>query len=159
MQTNTIIVGLDHSPAGEAALRWAAAYAARADARLHLLHVIEIEPSTIYGSTAELARDLRAQMFPELQAFATEVIGATLPSESWTLDIVQGARGRRLVEAAAAADLLVIGTREHVGLQRLLAGSVSHYCLAHSETPVVAVPPPTPVDLRPASPAGALHRS
>jgi nucleotide-binding universal stress UspA family protein len=158
METQRIIVGLDQSPAGEAALRWASAYAARIGGRLRLLHVIEIEPSDIYGSTAELVEDLHARAYPELQAFATEVIGATLPSESWTLDIVQGSRGRRLVEAADTADLLVIGTREHVGLQRLLAGSVSHYCLAHSQTPVLAVPPPVAVGVRPESRASAFHR-
>ena len=40
------------------------------------------------------------------------------------------------------AKLVVVGTREHVGLDRLLAGSVSHYCLSHAACPVVAVPAP-----------------
>ena len=38
--------------------------------------------------------------------------------------------------------LLVVGTREHVGLGRLLTSSVSHYCLSHALCPVVAVPAP-----------------
>ena len=36
----------------------------------------------------------------------------------------------------------MVGTREHVGLGRLLTGSVSHYCLSHAGCPVVAVPSP-----------------
>jgi nucleotide-binding universal stress UspA family protein len=40
------------------------------------------------------------------------------------------------------ADLLVVGTGDHVGLGRLLVGSVSHYCLSHAKCPVVAVPAP-----------------
>jgi nucleotide-binding universal stress UspA family protein len=37
--------------------------------------------------------------------------------------------------------VLVVGTREHTGLRRAVAGSVSHYCLSHAGVPVVAVPP------------------
>ena len=44
------------------------------------------------------------------------------------------------------AELLVVGTREHVGLGRLLVGSVSHYCLRHAACPVVAVPIPAPLE-------------
>jgi hypothetical protein len=38
----------------------------------------------------------------------------------------------------------VVGTREHVGLGRLLVGSISHYCLTHATCPVVAVPAKRP---------------
>ena len=33
-----------------------------------------------------------------------------------------------------------LGARKHTGVGRLLAGSVSHYCLSHSTVPVAAVP-------------------
>jgi hypothetical protein len=36
--------------------------------------------------------------------------------------------------------LLVVGTREHVGLARLVSGSVSRYCLSHAQCLVVIVP-------------------
>ena len=36
--------------------------------------------------------------------------------------------------------LLVVGTKEHVGISRIVAGSISHYCLSHAQCPVVAVP-------------------
>jgi hypothetical protein len=38
--------------------------------------------------------------------------------------------------------MLVVGTREHTGVRRLVGGSVSHYCLSHASCPVVAVPGP-----------------
>ena len=53
-----------------------------------------------------------------------------------------GPRLNVLVHAAAAARMLVVGTREHVGLDRLINGSVSHYCLTYATCPVAAVPPP-----------------
>ena len=36
--------------------------------------------------------------------------------------------------------LLVVGTKVHVGISRIVAGSISHYCLSHAQCPVVAVP-------------------
>jgi hypothetical protein len=47
--------------------------------------------------------------------------------------------------AAERAALSVVGTREHVGLGRLLSGSVSHYCLSHALCPIVAAPAPSPL--------------
>lgn len=49
--------------------------------------------------------------------------------------------GQTLVEKAEHAALLVIGTREHTGVDRVLNGWVSHYCLTRVQCPLVAVPP------------------
>ena len=46
------------------------------------------------------------------------------------------------MDVARDAQLLALGAREHTGIGRLLAGSVSHYCLSHSAVPVAAVPAP-----------------
>ena len=59
----------------------------------------------------------------------------------WKLEFTDGPPERALLEAASGADLLVIGTREHRGVRRLLYGSVSHRCLSRSVCPVVAVSP------------------
>ena len=53
---------------------------------------------------------------------------------------MRGYAGEVLARLSKKAELLVVGTREHVGLGRLLVGSVSHYCLRHAACPVVAVP-------------------
>jgi hypothetical protein len=48
----------------------------------------------------------------------------------------------RSPSARAAWDwMLVIGTRERVGLDRLVHDSVSQSCLNNAQFPVVAVPP------------------
>jgi nucleotide-binding universal stress UspA family protein len=36
---------------------------------------------------------------------------------------------------------LVVGTPSHVGLGRLLTGSVGHHCVRRGKCPVVSVPP------------------
>ncbi|GAA1430519.1 hypothetical protein GCM10009616_15320 [Microlunatus lacustris] len=68
---------------------------------------------------------------------------AAAPELSWSLRFLDGPVGHTIVDAAAEAQLLVVGTRGHRGLERLLVGSVSHYCLAHATCPVVSVPAPS----------------
>jgi nucleotide-binding universal stress UspA family protein len=62
------------------------------------------------------------------------------PRPDWSMEFLRGEPGPVLVRESKGAQLLVIGTREHVGLGRLLVGSISHYCLSHASCPVVAVP-------------------
>jgi nucleotide-binding universal stress UspA family protein len=62
------------------------------------------------------------------------------PGLGWTLEFVLDDAGRALVARSAEAALLVVGTHEHVGLARLVSGSVSRYCLSHAKCPTVIVP-------------------
>jgi nucleotide-binding universal stress UspA family protein len=63
------------------------------------------------------------------------------PEPNWRLEFWGGSIGPTLVGQAREADLLVIGTREHTGVDRVLSGSESHYRLSHAKCPIVAVPP------------------
>ena len=62
------------------------------------------------------------------------------PRPDWLIQFATGEPGPVLVRQSRDSQLLVVGTREHVGLGRVLVGSVSHYCLSHADCPVVAVP-------------------
>jgi nucleotide-binding universal stress UspA family protein len=62
------------------------------------------------------------------------------PELGWTLEFVLDDPGPALVTRSAEAALLVVGTHEHVGLARLVSGSVSRYCLSHAKCPTVIVP-------------------
>jgi nucleotide-binding universal stress UspA family protein len=64
------------------------------------------------------------------------------PEEVWSLQVGQGHAGRLLVDESRGAQMLVVGSREHLGLQRILIGSASHYCVGHAACPVVIVPMP-----------------
>ena len=52
-----------------------------------------------------------------------------------------GEPGPAVVEEAKewGADLIVVGSRGHTGLRRLLEGSVSHYVVDHAHCPVEVV--------------------
>lgn len=138
---NKIIIGLDETPAAAAALRWAADYARLTGAALHAVHAAHLPhtlvPQGVHGvisldDDTRLPEDYRRRIY--------QIWNEIGPESAWLLDIYLGEPGPILTELSADADLLVIGTQFHVGLGRVFPGSVSHFCLTHSQVPVIAVP-------------------
>ena len=134
-----VVVGIDDSPSAAAALEWAARWARSAGARLRAVHVLN--PATgsalVWGSgfpTSAYVADIPSR--EEVEGVMSAVFRSAAPEPDWTLEIRDGVAGRELVNASAEARLLVVGTREHVGLGRLIKGSVSHYCITHARCPV-----------------------
>ncbi|MBM9463824.1 universal stress protein [Aeromicrobium sp. YIM 150415] len=141
--STTIVVGVDGSRAGAAALRWAAHEADLRGAELHMVHSWQIDAAEAMGGYAipwlAMENDARANA----QQWVEDVIGPLDQADSpRKLSVVSGMPGPVLVEASRDAALLVVGTQVHKGLSRVFQGSVSHYCLTHSTTIVVAVPAP-----------------
>jgi nucleotide-binding universal stress UspA family protein len=83
----------------------------------------------------------------EYERLARERLDAVLDADPALLDgleversVVHGAPAAVLIEAAADADELVVGTRGHGGFVGLLLGSVGQQCTHHAPCPVVIVP-------------------
>jgi nucleotide-binding universal stress UspA family protein len=74
-----------------------------------------------------------------LERIVARTLGDEVPGIR--LRAVNSLAGSGLVEAAADADLLVVGARGLGGFKGLLVGSVSQYCLYHAPCPVVVVKP------------------
>ncbi len=142
--TGPVVVGIDNSPHGEAALDYGFAYAARHGTPLVALHVYTLGsfvypimpyPVPPYPITDELAR-IRV----EAARAAEHSVGTwteKYPEVQARTDVTEGGAAERLVEASRTASLLVVGTRGHGGLAGMLLGSVSHTVLRHAHCPVV----------------------
>lgn len=134
-----IVVGVDGSSGGEAALRWAADEARLRGNNLEIVCAWQLPLSAgplyfqvekdLQTSTEELAARARAAVDEQLGAGTVEVAATA----------TAGPAHRALLDAADGADLLVVGSHGHGALSRLLLGSVSLHCVAHSPCPVVVV--------------------
>lgn len=120
-----IVVGVDGSEAGVAALAWALAEAARCECALDAVAVAENEDPGIRVDV--------------------EAAGAACPEVAVRYVHATGALGPVLVRAARDAALLVVGSHGQGRLAAALLGSVSAYCTGHATCPVVVVPDPGPV--------------
>jgi nucleotide-binding universal stress UspA family protein len=144
--TGSVVVGTDGSDASRPAVEFALREAARRDALLRVVIVAALPDywAGVYGMPAlprpdEVAEDARtaarAQLdeirrdHPELAAVAVDVEART------------GAPGHALVDAAAGADVLVVGHRGRGALGSALLGSVGLQCVLHATCPVTIVRP------------------
>ena len=143
--SGTVVVGLDGSEPAALALAWAWDFARATGRTVRVLHSWRGSVAPVYAPLADLRREEREAARENAEAWLAAVVTAD-GSVPWRLEVVEGAPGPVLVAAAAAEEdcVLVIGTREHHGLGRVVHGSISHYVLSHADCPVVAVPPPPP---------------
>ena len=139
--TAKVVVGVDGSPASDAALTWAADEALVRHAALEIVH------AWTYPHVGDVAG--MAASFPDQDDFAATarfVLDAAVKTATRahgpcvTAKLVHGAPAKALVDAAAGADLLVVGSRGRGGFAGLLLGSVSQQCAHHAPCPVVVVP-------------------
>ena len=139
---SSILVGLDLSPSGRAALQWAAQQARLTGRRLLAINAVPIPPSLASVGIIGMPESAIAESnidVPDRKAVSA-VWDSVRPELGWTLEFVLDDPGRALAARSAEATLLVVGTHEHVGLARLISGSVSRYCLSHAKCPTVTVP-------------------
>jgi nucleotide-binding universal stress UspA family protein len=142
MISNCIIVGLDGSAASRAAHRWAAEYAYAVGKDLCAVHVLDW-PIGLNASAVKSGTRLRVPKQDIAEPYwrgMHRVFDEVGPPQGSILQFAQGDVAEVLVRLSTDADLLVVGTREPMRGRPYLAGSVSHYCISHARSPVVAVP-------------------
>lgn len=147
MSDKEIVIGLDDSPSGVAALRWAAQQAELTGSRLRAIHVEDwplVMDVTVVGTAVHDVDQGNPHVSEQRQTAIQKVFDQVDPRPDWVLQFAKGHPGKILTEQSTDAQAVVVGTREHVKLSRILIGSVSHYCLTHAACPVVAVPAPHP---------------
>jgi nucleotide-binding universal stress UspA family protein len=138
---SSILVGLDLSPSGRAALRWAAQQARVTGRRLLAINAVSVPPSLAsLGIIGKPVSAVEESIDAPHREAASAVWESVRPGLGWTLEFVLDDPGPALVARFNDAALLVVGTHEHVGLARLVSGSVSRYCLSDAHCPTVIVP-------------------
>ncbi len=137
-----ILVGHDGSPAASEAVRWAADLACRLGSKLHVVRSWAIssapKPPTATGGFVPPMTDFEAAVLERLRA---DIAALALP-EAVDLDchVLHGKAARRLLEAAAHAEMLVLGARGVGGFMGLRLGSTADQVVHHAPCPVVVVP-------------------
>lgn len=140
VEANEIVVGVDGGAAAAAALAWAAAQARVTGASLRVVHSWQVTAYQVEGTGPAFIAARAADARASATAWVRDALGSGADEVHWVLDIVEGAPGPVLTERSRRARVVVLGTGDHVGLRRMVSGSVSHYVLSHALGPVVAVP-------------------
>jgi nucleotide-binding universal stress UspA family protein len=145
----TIVVGVDGSEGGAAALEFAAGEAAFRGARLRIVSAWEV-PAAAYGGG--FAPPLDPATWDSFRVGAQQVADDALakvkklqPSLEGEALAVKGQPADVLLEQGADAALIVVGRRGLGGFRSLLLGSVSQQVVQHATCPVVVVNQPTGV--------------
>lgn len=135
-----IVVGVDGSPGGLAALRFAVDEARLRGASVKA--VFSWTLPTTGGIPGGLLPQLRADLAEEGAKALDEALGQ-IDATGLTIERVveEGSAAHVLVEAARAAELLVVGSRGRGGFTGLLLGSTSRQCAHEASCPVVIVRP------------------
>jgi nucleotide-binding universal stress UspA family protein len=137
-----VVVGHDGSGCAQEALQWAAGLAERAHWPLHVVRAWRIatapQPPTWEAGFVPPITDYEQAVQADLEADVAALLGAERAS-TVSCHVVHAPPVRALIEAAQAADLLVVGARGRGGFAGLLLGSVSDQVTHHAPCPVTVV--------------------
>ncbi len=130
-----IVVGVDGSPHGQAAIEWALE-----DAEARRGEVTAVFSWQMPFLSFPGAFD-REELEKAAKDFLIETVSAVAPSPRVPLRtlMAEGDPAESLISASAQADLLVVGTRGRSPFTGLVLGAVSQRCAAAASCPVVLV--------------------
>ncbi|MEY9877560.1 nucleotide-binding universal stress UspA family protein [Streptacidiphilus sp. MAP12-33] len=140
--TGPVVVGVDGSPHGQAALRQALTEASLRGRSLVVVHAWHAVPGGLSESAAAQRRRFRADELSH-QLLVSETLageGQRFPEVAVTAHVLQDHPVRALLETARNASLLVVGARGTGGYPGLALGSVALAVLHHATGPVCVVP-------------------
>jgi nucleotide-binding universal stress UspA family protein len=135
----TILCAIDFSETADRAAQAAAALARALDARLEVLHVVELPPGLATAATVKVAGAIREEAEEELA-------GRLRALERYEVTVhgrVELGRAEHVIATAVQRQspaLLVVGTRNRGTIGRTLFGSVAETSLRLASCPVLIVP-------------------
>lgn len=142
-RTSDVVVGVDGSPHGDAALRFALDEAALTGGRVVAVsawrHGASLQPDERLAFDTRAERDARAAASRTVEEALARVRTAQHDDVGVETFVVEGRPGAAIHEAGRGAGLTVVGSRGRGDVQGMLLGSVSQDVLHHAEGPVAVV--------------------
>lgn len=138
---NTIVVGVDGSPASTIAVQWGANTAVKRQAPLHLV-ASYVMPQFLYAEGMAPPQDLFDELEDETLAKINEAKAAAhelFPDLAITHEIREARPIDLLLKLSKEVGMIVLGSRGLGGLSGMVMGSVSSAVVSHAECPVVVV--------------------
>ena len=148
-----VVVGVDGSPASEAAFAFAAAALHAVPlVAVHAWCDLVVDPTVAPLLDDALESDEREVLAERLAGWSQEYLDVDVRRL-----VVRDRPARALVQESASAQLVVVGSRGRGGLAGMLLGLVSHALLHHAHCPVAVVRPAPPVTARAARSGGRVR--
>lgn len=137
-----IVAGVDGSPSSLAALQWAVRQAGLTGGSVQAVIAWQF-PAAVGGYAWAPVAVLESTDYEEIaQKVVADAIAAVDPAGRdvpISTRVREGNAAQVLIDAAADADLLVVGSRGHGGFAGALLGSVSQHCVHHAPCPVAVI--------------------
>lgn len=145
-----ILIALDYNPAAEQVAETGYAIAKSMQAQVNIVHVITeaawyaMDYSPIMGyqggyttGTNEVMQDIKK----EAENFLTATVNH-LGDKNIISTILDGDTSSAIIRHSNewSADLIVLGSHSHHGIERLFSTDVANYIVKHSKVPVLIVP-------------------
>jgi nucleotide-binding universal stress UspA family protein len=146
---DTILFATDFSAGAEIARLYVQALAGRYQSQVRLLHVVDLR-AAFKGVGADLSIDIfRKHGQESLARLANELVSQKIRVETVLGEGIDPAHEILQVAQDRSIDLLVIGTRGHKGLARLVLGSTAEELIHRVPCPILAIGPGVKVPRQP----------
>lgn len=154
MKISKVLIGIDDSKYAEYAAEYGFDIARKFNASIGIVNIIEpmVAPETtggvdpLMGSVMSRASlqdmeilDIQKNQSENIVDRAIKQFGGDMPVTHFTQ---YGSTAEGIIDCSREfdADLIVLGTHERSGLDRLLMGSVAEHVVRHADVPVLVVP-------------------
>ena len=143
MRPDLVVVGTDGSDRSFHAVEWAAHEAMLRGAALRIVSVPMLPPRMSWRrvpqGTPDTVADIVVESHEHALAVAAGRAAETEPGLAVDTALLAGPSASALIDAAAGASMLVVGSRGGGGFAALVLGSVSRYVATRADCPVVVV--------------------
>ena len=137
-QHRAIVVGVDGSVVSDAALDWAVDKAARENRPLHIVSAYSLPMTGATPLAAPLEDDLKAGT-QKIAEKAVARVHERAPEVRVTTTVRMAPPSVAILEAAADAGAVVVGSRGHRPLRGILLGSTALQVATHAPCPTIVV--------------------